>query len=196
MSQPESDARFAAGVRLFNQGNFFEAHDVWEQVWKNTDGEEKTFYQGLIQAAAALLHAQPGNSVGAISAYLKSRPKLDPVPAVRIGVELGRFRSELAQYFDALRTLLSLVLGKLLAADTRPGLDGRRRGFSRLLKKSSQPASPSVVPPQAGERLCCLSSLGAGCPQGPQPGVAATSVVSVRSISSSSAVPEQTAGFI
>ena len=90
MSQPESDALFAAGVRLFNQGNFFKAHDVWEQVWKNTDGEEKTFYQGLIQAAAALLHIQPGNSVGAISVYLKSRPKLDPVPAVWIGVELGR----------------------------------------------------------------------------------------------------------
>ena len=44
MSQPASDARFAAGVRLFNQGHFFEAHDLWEQVWKNADGEEKTFY--------------------------------------------------------------------------------------------------------------------------------------------------------
>jgi uncharacterized protein len=52
MSQPASDARFAAGVRLFNHENFFEAHDVWEQVWKNVEGEEKTFYQGLIQAAA------------------------------------------------------------------------------------------------------------------------------------------------
>ena len=53
MSQPASDARFAAGVRLFNHENFFEAHDVWEQVWKNAEGEEKTFYQGLIQAAAS-----------------------------------------------------------------------------------------------------------------------------------------------
>jgi len=75
MSQPASDARFAAGVRLFNHGNFFEAHDVWEQVWKNVEGEDKTFYQGLIQAAAALLHVQRGNSVGAISVYLKSRPR-------------------------------------------------------------------------------------------------------------------------
>ena len=104
MSQPGSDARFAAGVRLINHENFFEAHDVWEQVWKNAEGEEKTFYQGLIQAAAALLHVQRGNSVGAISVYLKSRPQLDPVPAVWMGVELGRLRSELAQYFDALRT--------------------------------------------------------------------------------------------
>ena len=52
MSQPASDAHFAAGVRLFNHEDFFEAHDVWEQVWKNAEGEEKTFYQGLIQAAA------------------------------------------------------------------------------------------------------------------------------------------------
>jgi predicted metal-dependent hydrolase len=39
MSQPASDARFAARVRLFNHGNLFEAHDVWEQVWKNAEGE-------------------------------------------------------------------------------------------------------------------------------------------------------------
>ena len=129
MSLPASDARFAAGVRLFNQENFFEAHDVWEQVWKNAEGEEKTFYQGLIQAAAALLHVQRGNSVGAISVYLKSRPQLDPVPAVWMGVELGRLRYELRSTLMRYGPLLSLVLefpcrrrlGKLLAADTRPG---------------------------------------------------------------------------
>ena len=67
MSQPASDAASRQESGYSIRENFFEAHDVWQRVWKNAEGEEKTFYQGLIQAAAALLHVQRGNSVGAIS---------------------------------------------------------------------------------------------------------------------------------
>jgi len=95
--------RFAQGIRLFNQGNFFEAHEVWEEIWKETEGEEKIFYQGLIQAAAALAHAQRGNCHGAVSVYLKSRPKLERFPGVWMGIDLQQFRSRLSQYFDKLQ---------------------------------------------------------------------------------------------
>jgi uncharacterized protein len=98
------DACFAEGVRLFNQANFFEAHELWEDKWKKAEGEEKTFYQGLIQAAVALCHVQRGNYAGAISVYLKSSPKLARFPAVWMGIELEQFRGELGRYFDTLRT--------------------------------------------------------------------------------------------
>lgn len=104
MTHPETDARFSEGIRLFNQANFFEAHEVWEEEWKKAAGVEKLFYQGLIQAAAALLHVQRGNYAGAISVFLKSRSKLDQFPALWMGIELGGFRSELASYFAGLRT--------------------------------------------------------------------------------------------
>jgi uncharacterized protein len=98
-----TSARFAEGIRLFNQGNFFDAHDLWEQEWKIAEGEEKLFYQGIIQAAAALLHVQRGNYAGALSVYLKSWPKLARFPAVWMGIELGQFRCELRRYFAPLR---------------------------------------------------------------------------------------------
>lgn len=100
----KSGAHFAEGIRLFNQGNFFQAHEAWEPVWKKAEGEEKTFYQGLIQAAVALCHVQRGNYAGAVSVYLKSRPKLAQFPAVWMGIELGQFRSELRRYFAPLLT--------------------------------------------------------------------------------------------
>jgi predicted metal-dependent hydrolase len=105
-----SNERLAAGIRLFNQGNFFEAHEVWEEIWKRAEGEEKIFYQGMIQAAAALVHVQRRNYPGAISLYLKSRPKLDRVPASWMGVDMGQFRNHVAQYFAALQS--SLVPGR------------------------------------------------------------------------------------
>jgi uncharacterized protein len=103
MTRPEIDARFREGVQLFNQGNFFEAHEVWEQQWKIAEGVEKIFYQGIIQAAVALLHLQRGNYAGATSVYLKSSLKLAPFPAIWMGIELGKFRSKLKRYFTVLR---------------------------------------------------------------------------------------------
>ncbi len=55
------DARYLGGVRFFNEGDFFEAHEVWEDLWLNTAGPERRFYQGLIQAAVALYHFGNGN---------------------------------------------------------------------------------------------------------------------------------------
>ena len=104
MTQPEIEERFEEGMRLFNQGNFFEAHEVWEERWREAAGAERIFYQGMIQAAVALAHVQRGNKAGAISVYLKSSSKLTQFPALWMGIELGQFSSELTRYFEALRT--------------------------------------------------------------------------------------------
>ena len=103
MSRLATSNGLAEGIRLFNQGNFFEAHEVWEQEWKIAEGAEKVFYQAIIQAAAALLHIQRGNYAGAVSVYLKSRAKLASLPDVWMGIELAQFRSELRQYFAPFR---------------------------------------------------------------------------------------------
>ena len=70
---------YEEGIDLFNQGRFFECHEAWEEIWKRSDGELKLFYQGLIQAAVAILHAQRGNLEGARSLYDKASAKLDKI---------------------------------------------------------------------------------------------------------------------
>jgi predicted metal-dependent hydrolase len=40
------------GIAEFNCGHFFEAHELWEELWGEAVGEEKRFYQGLVQLAA------------------------------------------------------------------------------------------------------------------------------------------------
>ncbi len=107
MTQPETDTGFAEGIRLFNRGNFFAAHEVWEQGWKTSKGTKRIFYKGIIQAAVALLHFQRGNYAGAVSVYLKSSANLAPFPSLWMGIELGQFRSELRQYFTPLQNSFS-----------------------------------------------------------------------------------------
>jgi uncharacterized protein len=67
------DPRYLAGIVLFNRGDFFEAHEVWESLWMETCTPEKRFYQGLIQAAVGLLHFCNGNVAGAAKLYRSSR---------------------------------------------------------------------------------------------------------------------------
>ncbi|MEK7748740.1 MAG: DUF309 domain-containing protein [Bacteroidota bacterium] len=44
---------FAKGIELFNRGQFWEAHEAWEQIWWEREEEGRIFFQGIIQAAAA-----------------------------------------------------------------------------------------------------------------------------------------------
>jgi predicted metal-dependent hydrolase len=90
---------FEEGIDLFNEGKFFECHEAWEEVWKRSDGEDKLFYQGIIQAAVAILHAQRGNLTGAASMYAKASSKLDHLPPVHMGVALADMRDALKEFF-------------------------------------------------------------------------------------------------
>ncbi|MGB3549590.1 MAG: DUF309 domain-containing protein [Candidatus Binatus sp.] len=85
---------------LFNQGRFFECHEAWEEIWKRSDGAMKLFYQGLIQAAVAILHAQRGNLRGARSLYQKASARLDSIPHEHMGVAVGELRVELSRFIE------------------------------------------------------------------------------------------------
>jgi predicted metal-dependent hydrolase len=99
MSVDAEDERFEQGLALFNAGRFFECHEVWEELWKRSTGAEKLFYQGLIQAAVAILHAERGNMRGAASTWAKARQKLEPLPPEHMGLAIGEFRSSLEELF-------------------------------------------------------------------------------------------------
>ena len=45
---------YLQGIEHFNVCDFYESHEVWEELWANYQGPSRKFYQGLIQAAVAL----------------------------------------------------------------------------------------------------------------------------------------------
>ena len=47
------DARLREGIRLFNDGRFFECHEILEGFYRETEDANKPFLEGLIQLAAA-----------------------------------------------------------------------------------------------------------------------------------------------
>ena len=79
---------YLEGIRLFNAGEFWHAHEQWEACWLIAQEPELTFYQGIIQAAAALVHWQRGNPRGLRRNWEKGRPKLVALPPVMLGLDL------------------------------------------------------------------------------------------------------------
>lgn len=95
------DPRYLKGIAYFNACDFFEAHEVWEDLWKDYSGPLRLFYKGLIQAAVALHHFGNGNIRGAKKVYGTSRSYLDQYrPACR-GLDLEKFLAELDACFAA-----------------------------------------------------------------------------------------------
>jgi predicted metal-dependent hydrolase len=53
------DPHYAGFFDCFNRGQFYEAHDVLEQLWlAERHGPNYSFYKGLIQLAGAFVHLQ------------------------------------------------------------------------------------------------------------------------------------------
>lgn len=50
------DKNYAGFFLCFNRGDYYEAHDVLEQLWLKSGPEDNPFYKGLIQLAGALVH--------------------------------------------------------------------------------------------------------------------------------------------
>ena len=50
---PQSDTRFKQAVELFNNGEWYEAHDVIEELWHETADPHRRSLQGVLQVAVA-----------------------------------------------------------------------------------------------------------------------------------------------
>lgn len=100
---------FQRGAALFNAGEFFDAHEVWEDVWRAAPAEEKKFLQGLIQVAVALHHHSRGNLAGARSLLARAQRNLSGYPDSHGGVDLSALRQQLAACEQALAAGLPAV---------------------------------------------------------------------------------------
>ena len=89
---PELEKRlYYQGIELFNEGEYFEAHEAWEEIWHMAAGPRHAFYQGMIQCAVALEHYRRGNPRGVRSLYDSYRPKFKDLPGVFMGLEVPQF---------------------------------------------------------------------------------------------------------
>src|SRR4029450_1047362 len=92
------------GIALFNAHEFFEAHEVWEDIWHMAFGTKFEFYQGMIQCAVALEHFRRSNPRGVVSLFESYNRHFKDVPRVFMGLNVEQF---LGKMKEALAPVLS-----------------------------------------------------------------------------------------
>lgn len=95
-------SHYLEGIEHFNAGRYFDAHEVWEEIWLRSSGDTKVFYQMLIQAAVGLHHYERGNARGARGMHANVVDKLERLPSFLMSVDLGDFSRQFRGFFAEL----------------------------------------------------------------------------------------------
>lgn len=76
------------GLELFNEGAYFECHEVLEEAWVAESRPCRALYQGILQLAIALYHAENGNFHGAVKMLRRAMEKFRQLPERCQGVDV------------------------------------------------------------------------------------------------------------
>ncbi|MBI3587020.1 MAG: DUF309 domain-containing protein [Ignavibacteriales bacterium] len=98
------DERFHEGIREFNRGYFFEAHDILEDLWHEYRESDRLFLQGLIQVAVGFYHFENRNLKGARSQFSKACAKLEPYQPIHQHVLIGKLLVSVNRCLEVVRT--------------------------------------------------------------------------------------------
>lgn len=85
-----ADAHYLGFFDCFNQQQFYEAHDVLEELWlADRHGPTGNFYKGLIQLAGAYVHLQKERLRPSAALFKLARTNLSQYPSVFERLDLG-----------------------------------------------------------------------------------------------------------
>lgn len=110
------DPRFLKGIEEFNRGEFFECHETLEEIWLEEHGEDREFYQGIIQIAAGYLKWEAGVLRGAIKLWRSGLAKLESYPPKYLGIDLATF-------VEGVRKNLAEIEAAYQAGDDSPPIE-------------------------------------------------------------------------
>jgi dTDP-4-amino-4,6-dideoxygalactose transaminase len=130
---------FHAGLESFNAGDFFAAHEHWEDLWRETADDTRGFVQGLVQAAVGLHHYSTGNLTGARSVLRRGLRNMAHGRPPELGTDFSGLRAALNRWLAALETGATLP------------------PFPRL-----EPASGDKIPPSVSKTMAPRRSAASG----------------------------------
>src|SRR5512141_1792540 len=112
--------RAHAGILLFNQGRYFEAHEELEAAWRDEKGKVRELYQGILEAAVTYLHITRGNYPGALKVYGRSMRWLRGWPETCRGVNVEQLRRDLDAAIAHMQQLGEASIGQFDRRLLRP----------------------------------------------------------------------------
>ena len=98
---------FQEGLTYFKSGEYFEAHESWEDLWSDFYLKDRRFIQGLIQLSVSFVHLENNNLKGAKSLLNKCREKFIEFDGSQRGIDIKKLLKEINEVSDAYQGLTS-----------------------------------------------------------------------------------------
>ena len=87
----EDEISFQKAIELFNNQEWYVAHDLLEAIWHKTDGMERITIQAILQIAVAQVHLSNANYKGATILYGEGLGRLSNKKVPDLGLDLKEF---------------------------------------------------------------------------------------------------------
>jgi len=97
--QQKYPPEYLRGIELFNADEYYECHEVLEDIWVISCGQEKLFYQGVIMAAVAFYDYDVGRFGAARTMYRKAKERLEQLPGRFMSMDVKTFIRQLDEFF-------------------------------------------------------------------------------------------------
>ncbi len=89
------------GLRQFNQGEFYKAHEYFERAWRETKDDSREFYRALLQVSGGFYRLTQGRPGAAIKFFNRSLHWLEFFPKHYQGINTDELRNQLEELIKA-----------------------------------------------------------------------------------------------
>ena len=89
------DNLYKEGKKEFQNGNYYDAHEIWEDLWSDFYLKDRKFIQALIQLSVSFVHLKNGNIKGAKNLLKKSKEKFLEYDGEHRSINIEVLKSEI-----------------------------------------------------------------------------------------------------
>ena len=93
------------GIALFNEGEYYQAHEPLEAAWMQTPSPERDLYQGILQIGLAYYQITRGNYRGALKMFRRGHRNLTPLGDSALGIDIAQLQADALAVENNLRQL-------------------------------------------------------------------------------------------
>lgn len=93
------------GIQMYNQGEYYECHEVLEDAWRAESDDIRYLYQGILQIGVAFHHLGNRNWRGAVGLLTGGIEKVSRYPSRCMGVDTAKLVREAQICLDRLHEL-------------------------------------------------------------------------------------------
>jgi predicted metal-dependent hydrolase len=98
---------------LYEQGEYYLAHEPLELAWMETESPERKLYQGILQIGLAYFQIRRGNYRGALKMFKRGNRNLTPLPDSYLGINIRKLQEDARCVESRLRELGSEQIANL-----------------------------------------------------------------------------------